>query len=577
MLSSDDIQGALQTLQNPSESLPRFAHIIDQKTSERLPYSPGAITRNLQSTIVSYASNPPVTAHGQVKWLALLGYRQGGKSTAGELAFYPKAAYRYGHDHVCIADTRPRADYLHQRVHITHRNWPEEIRSPTVSTREARQLTFDPDLMIGGKMRVLSAHTEAVGIGQSPDSLHGSEPPFWKNGSYAWSLIQPSMINRDRALVLLEGTAAPADAPSVEWWKDVCHDAKLGRGRWVYAFFPYWDGKLNSRPWPKDWTLENDEVRLLERYGPLGMTKDNLAFRRFVLDTDKEMRRYPELFDVFYPKDDTSCWIASAKGVIPKHVLERHLNGSLTEWVGPYMEYEPPEAGAIYAIGVDPAGYAARDHASFQIFKVYDGEWTQVACYAGHTEPVGFTREIIRAHERYNSAKIGVEINGVGAAVVALLEEAGLSRHLYYEKPYKPGITTTAKSLDQMLGWLIDALRDELTLNDEDTVSQALSYGHDKRTERSANSELLRGTGGGRGRRERHHWDKISALMMAIVVARNLPRRVKKEAPDELGNVLLFKDMTYDQVTSYRESLAKDEADRQRPRRRYRSSRKRRR
>jgi hypothetical protein len=208
---------------------------------------------------------------------------------------------------------------------------------------------------------------------------------------------------------------------------------------------------------------------------------------------------------------------------------------------------------------------------------VYDGEWTQVACYAGHTEPVEFAREIIRVHRRYNSAKIGVEINGVGAAVVALLQEAGVRNHLYYEKPFKPGITTTSKSLDQMLGWLIDAFRDELTIRDRDTIAQALSYGHDKRTERSVVAELLQGNGQGNRRRERHHWDKISALMMAIVVARDLPRRSKKEAPDELENVLLFKDMTYDQVTSYRESLAKDEADQQRPRRRYRSSRKRRR
>ena len=576
MVNADAIRRALETLQDPAESLLRFGYIIDQKTGKKLKYDPWAITHDLQSTIISYASNPPKTVHGQTKWLALLGYRQGGKSTTGELAFYPKAAYRYGHDHVCIADTRPRADYLHQRVHVTHRNWPEEIRSPTVSTREVRQATFDPELMLGGKMRVLSAHTDAVGIGQSPDSFHGSEPPFWKNGAYAWSLIQPSMINRDHALVLLEGTAAPSDAPSVEWWKDICRDAKHGRGRWVYAFFPYWDGKLNTRPWPKDWTLENDEIRLLERFGAQGLTLENLAFRRFILDTDKLMRRYPELFDVFYPKDDTSCWVASAKGVIPKHILSRHLAGPLTEWEGPYMEYEAPEGGAIYAIGVDPAGYAARDHASFQVFKVYDGEWTQVACYAGHTEPVEFTKEIIRVHERYNSAKIGVEINGVGAAVVALLQEAGLGNHLYYEKPYKPGITTTAKSLDQMLGWLIDALRDELTLHDEDTVSQALSYGHDKRTERSVASELLQGGGAGSRRRERHHWDKISALMMAVVVARDAPRRLKKEAPDELENVLLFRDMTYDQVTSYREALAKDEAGKQRPRRRYRSSRKRR-
>ena len=567
---------ALEALRDPSLSLPRFGWIIDQKTGKKLRYDSKAITKNLQDTILSYVSNPPISEHGQTKWLALLGYRQGGKSTSAELAFYTRAAYTYGHDHVCIADKKERADYLHQRVHVTHAQWPEEVRSPTVKAREVRQLTFDPEIGLGGKMRILSAQGGAVGIGQSPDSMHGSECPFWPDAGSSMNLIQPSMINRDHSLMLLESTPAPSDAPSVEWWRDLCRDAKMGLGRWVYAFFPYWDGVLNSRPWNKDWSLENNEIRLLEEFGPKGLTKDNLAFRRLMLETDTEMRRHPGLFDVFYPKDDISCWFASSKGVIPKHVIQNQLKNPLQEWDAPYMEYEAPEGGAIYAIGVDPAGYAARDHAAFQVLKVYDGEWTQVACYAGHTEPVEFAREIIRVHNRYNSAKIGVEINGVGAAVVALLQEAGVKNHLYYEKPFRPGITTTSKSLDQMLGWLIDAFRDELIICDRDTIAQALSYGHDKRTERSVVAELLQGNGQGSRRRERHHWDKISALIMAIVVARDLPRRSKKETPEELENILLFKDMTYDQVTSYRESLTKDEADQQRTRRRYRSSRKRR-
>ena len=576
MLAEEEVRKALESLRQPTLSLPRFGWIIDQKTGKKLRYDPKAITNKLQDTILSYVANPPMPSHDQTKWLALLGYRQAGKSTAAELAFYTKAAYTYNHDHVCIADKKERADYLHQRVHVTHGNWPEAVRSPTVKAREVRQLTFDPEVGLGGKMRILSAQGGAVGIGQSPDSMHGSECPFWPDAGGALNLIQPSMINRDHSLMLLESTPAPSDAPSVEWWRDLCRDAKLGLGRWVYAFFPYWDGVLNQRPWPQDWSLENNEIQMLEQFGPQGLTKENLAFRRLILDTDKQMRRYPELFDVFYPKDDISCWFASSRGVIPRHVLDKQLKNPLIDWNGPYMEYESPEGGAIYVIGVDPAGYAARDHASFQVLKVYDGEWTQVACYAAHTEPVTFTRKILEVHERYNNARIGVEINGVGAAVVALLQEAGVSNRLHYEKPYRPGITTTSKSLDQMLGWLIDAFRDELVVVDKDTIAQALSYGHDKRVERSVVAEILQGDSAGKRRRERHHWDKISALMMAVTVARSMPRRRKKEAPDGLENILLFKDMTFDQVTEYRKVMAEDEERKRRSRRRYRSSRKRR-
>ena len=151
-------------------------------------------------------------------------------------------------------------------------------------------------------------------------------------------MIYPSMINRDHSHVLLESTPSPMSEPSAEWWRDHCRDAKLGLGRWVYAFFPYWDGVLNQRPWPQDWSLENNEIQMLEQFGPQGLTKENLAFRRLILDTDKQMRRYPELFDVFYPKDDISCWFASSRGVIPRHVLDKQLKNPLIDWNGPYME-----------------------------------------------------------------------------------------------------------------------------------------------------------------------------------------------------------------------------------------------
>jgi len=167
-------------------------------------YDPYRITKNLQSTILSYYGRPPLTEHGQTKWLVLLGYRQGGKSLTSELVAYAKTAYTPGMDHVCIADTRERAEYLHKRVHYTHSRWPEALRTKTAATREVRQLSFDDN--IGGKMRVMSGESGSVGIGQSPDSFHGSELPFWTDPEGQFSLIYPSMINRDRSLMVLEST-----------------------------------------------------------------------------------------------------------------------------------------------------------------------------------------------------------------------------------------------------------------------------------------------------------------------------------------------------------------------------------
>ena len=127
---------ALDALSDPAISLPAYARIIDQKTGREILFDPYSITKRLQATVVSYYSNPPQTDAHQAKWLTLLGYRLGGKSLTAELCGYVKSAYTPGHDHVCIADNKDRAEYLHRRIHLTHSNWPQPVRARTVPNRE---------------------------------------------------------------------------------------------------------------------------------------------------------------------------------------------------------------------------------------------------------------------------------------------------------------------------------------------------------------------------------------------------------------------------------------------------------
>jgi hypothetical protein len=220
------------------------------------------------------------------------------------------------------------------------------------------------------------------------------------------------------------------------------------------------------------------------------------------------------------------------------------------------MEYEQPEADARYVIGVDPCGHAARDHASFQVLKVYDGEWTQVATYADHSDPLIFTKAVLKAAKKYNKAMIVVESNGVGQSILALLRDWDYS-NIFYEKLKRPGFTTTSKSIDQCMGWLVDGLMDELILNDNNTVEQLLSYRNDKQIEESPTSEIARGEAS-RRRRDRHHWDKVSALIMGIVGARALPRRSKPsmENPEKDDNLVLFP--TWNSWDAYQTSLSQE-------------------
>lgn len=537
----------LPDLKDPRISLPAFARVQDQKTGDAIPYDVNGITYKLQQTVVGYMGDPPRVGN-QTAFLALLGYRQGGKSTSAEIAAYPITAYTPGHDHVCIADRTDRANYLHRRVHFTHVRWPEEIRTPTIGGNETRQLSFN--LEVGGKMRILSMQQSAVGIGESPDSVHWSEVGFCTYADEQWTMMLPSVVNRDHCRFIAECTPVPESAGGKDFWHDICQTAKRREGRWIYAFFPFWDGKLNVRP--MEGPLTNEEIGLLNRYGKYGLTKENLAFRRLIMATDPEIRRNPELFGVFYPFDDVSCWLVSSSGVIPNALLEKQAELADVDWVGPYMEYKPPNDHARYVIGVDPAGFGVRDHASFHVLELWDDEWEQAACYSTNTtSPVEVAHKLFEVGMRYNKAVIAVESNGVGAAILALLEEMQYP-NIYYESAYKPGIFTSAQSLDRMLGWLIDSLMDDIRLHDKDTVTQLIKYRHDKRVETTLVNEIIHGRQS-KGRRDKHHWDKVSALLIANAAARETGSvaRGKRDNPETRSRQLRFKEMTYNQQTVY--------------------------
>jgi hypothetical protein len=542
-------------LADPATSLRMFGQIQDIDTGGLIAYDPGRITKTLQQTVLSYCSDTPRNQDGQTLWLLALKFRQAGVSTQVANCGYTQAAYRPEQDVITIADSKDRAQYLHSRVHALHRAWPEAIRAETIPNREARQMTFAN----GSKIRTLSGDAQGVGIGLTPSFLHMSELPWWPDLGGVLGYLLPALVQRRNVLVVAETTPAPPKEPSAERLREIVSDSKNGKGRWLLAFAPWWDGVLNARRWEPDWALTNEEIRLLEQYGAQGLAHENLAFRRMMLGSP-EFRRAPELFDIFYPSNDTDCWGKGSFGVIPSHAIEKHERLDLDRSPGEFMVLEEPEADAQYVIGVDPVGFSARDHGAFQVLKVYDGEWKQVARYAGHTGPTELEPIIRQVAGRYNNARIGVESNGVGQGILSLLKVSQYP-HLYHEAPGRPGITSTGGNADKHLGYLIDALMDDLVLGDAETVKQLKEYRNDKRIEEAATSEQIRRESN-RRRRDRHHWDLVSALIMAVICARTMPRRQKRVTSTalDLNNVVPLNEMSRKAFLEYAGKVEKDAA-----------------
>lgn len=554
-------QAVLEGLRNPLVSLPRHGQVLHQKHGRYLRYDPQAITEQFQLAVLSYYGNPPRNDVGQTLWPTFLTARQMGKSLTVEYCGAVKTAFSPGFDHVCIADRKDRADYLHNRVHHLINSWDGPIQPRTLPGREARQMTFDPKM--GGKMRTLSAESSAVGIGQSPDSFHASECPFWSDFAKTMSFIYPSIINRDNVYVCFEATPWTAGSSWHEHWRE----AMARRGRHLGIFYPFWDGKLNQRPWPTDTAVDTEELRLLEKYGHMGLRLEHLAFRRLMLESDTEIRRNPELFELFYPSSPVDCWIIPTGGAIPANVVEKLRRQILIPWTGDgEMIYKDYDAEAQYVIGIDPSGFAARDHAALVVLEVWADRWEQVGTYAAHVDPPTLWKQIKSIAAQYGGRPLIVpERNGVGNAIISMAIAEGYG-NIFHEGFGKPGMWTSDVSAQKMISDLCDVSESgTLVLRDMDLVDQLATYKNDKVVERSAKSEIL-GSRREDGRRSRHHWDKVSALLMAIQGARSLPNRYRRRDVKHVGaEAVLFPGMSWDDIDRIRHQQEREASRKKNP------------
>lgn len=536
------IESMSEDLGNPAYSLQAYGTVIDQQQDGKAPYSPTKITKSLQSTILGYISDTPRDELGHTKFLACLKYRQGGASTTGALAFYAKAQYNPGWEHITAADTKDRADYLFERVMVNHNSWPEQLRVPLRNANQQRMLSWTND----SKMLVVSGRTRGAGIGKSPSSFSASEVPLWENMAEQWNYLWPAIANRENHVHLQESTPFPMHEPSAEWYKNLCGNARSGNSRFLYSFQPFWDGKLNRRPWHKGDVLTTEEQRLFDRYGPYGLEFENIAFRRYTMDNDPEIRRNPELFRIFYPFDDVTCWISRGGGVIhPRHLERNSIGLREWDWNVDYMEYIEPQLEAKYVIGVDPSGYGTNDHASFTVLDVWREEVGQVAQYASDADPPEVAQRLFDIGRRYNWAMIVPERNGVGLGIIALLEAMNYP-NLYYDRNQKPGIHKHNET--KLLSDLIDMLQERLVIRDRETFDQLQDYRADRAVQKSVKSQLLGIEQ--KNRRDRHHWDRVSSLLMAVQGA--LESHAPRRHVDPVQNVVRpFSSLTLSDLERY--------------------------
>lgn len=549
----------LPLLRDPRRALPAFGHVGTQDGrggDNVVKYDPGALTHSLQQDILKYWHCPPVDPHtGNAQWMITLAGRQGGKSFTAEAAAYCRTAAANSWQHLCLADTPDRSRELLARVNMLHDLWDPDVRFERKYNNEEWQATFAP-MNIGphrlSVRRMRTQHTGMEPVGAAWDSLHWSEVDFSGDDARRfWSNLLPALVNRSHAVVHLESTGNPGMlTPSVGFLKEMYFAAKNRRSdgsdmnRFIACFYPFWDNKRARRPWNPSWSMEVEEIRLLEKYGSAGLTLEHLAFRREILATDPEIRRDPETFGIWYPFDDLTCWPVIQSGTFQDYHLKRHLNAT---WLVPWKPVDRAmwypghrvaagvfDPDAAYIMGVDPNGYGGRDHGAAELREVWAEKQTEVASFAGGrmdgVDPEVLARWIIATCEKARAAqvriKVVVESTGVGAGVITLLKQRPDVVDLYYSDQDRPGVPASAQKKQEALAHHKDALMQDLVLHDEDKVSQHATYRNDKAVEETDTALQLQAGNPSRRRRPRHHWDKVSASMWTSwAVANGLCRR----------------------------------------------------
>jgi hypothetical protein len=472
--------------------------------------------------------DPGYDEDGLPYWHVEVSGRQSTKSTVSAYGLAATAMRTPGAEAFILADTNERAKYLYQRARELHRYLPPAVRAPMESRGSEKRMKFHPD--VGGSLDFFSAERQGGMVGYSGKLGQISEIPFMQDPAKSLSVLLPAMYHQLDSRLILESTPAPPSYNGAQYWKDLVTGALKKRTRFKVHFSPFWDSTLNRKTWHPDDVLTTEELRLLDRYSHLGLNRANLAFRRSVMDTDDEIRRNPELFEVWYPFSLTTCWGGGNVGLFPTNVLLKHTGAICEDRHNP-KEFE---SHRLVVIGADPAGLlGGADHSAMTVLGLDQEDWVVQEVYSDNVTTHEFVEELLKTAERYRIKTgqwpyIAVESNGVGAATLALLIERKYPR-IYCEASRRPGITATKKSNAQMVAQACDALMDLLLpIFSMPLVMQLQGYSGDRQKRTTELSTLINGLA--KGRRTRHHWDLASSFLLACHAAMHLPKPRKPMA-----------------------------------------------
>jgi len=440
-------------------------------------------------------------AYQEKKWLVHVKPRQEGSSTFFTTIATQHACFRSGCFVGILAHKKSAAQQLANIAIRAHKHLPDHIR-PRKSAGLKRSLEL-PEL--DSTITIESVKSDEPLRGNTVQFLLATEISSWSDtaGPEAWASAL-SAVSDDGGFVIGESTPKYHG----DELHQVCMDAESPDSKWIKVFIP-WTlvAEYSTMPRP-GW----NPTRLVREYWDAhpGL----LPEQAYWLQTTglPKCRNDVVKFKSEYPINEIECWMLSGDAIYDSaNLLERlqQIDGGTGVAVetNDYVEWEKPAKNMRYIIACDPAGsWAKKDKFGIEILNV--DTCTQVAEYLGHTEAYQIAKKLVALGERYNMARIYVEANGVGEAVLSHLMAIGY-KNIYFRSTSgrgggrrQPGWYCNVKTKAQAEGYLQQLIQDgSITLRSVRGIRQLINY-------RGQWSKLSRDISGG-------HFDLASSLAIA--------------------------------------------------------------
>ena len=376
--------------------------------------------------------------------------RQMGMTTWVSARFFLRTITTPGTLTLQVAHTREAAESIFATVRRMWEGLPEDLREGPLRLARANsgQMVFGA---IDSEFRISSAAELNAGRGLSVQNLHCSEVSRWP-GDARMTLAGLRAALAPQGEMVLESTPNGAYGAFYDEWCAATDEANLENDV-VRHFFPWWMEPAYRGVAVAEDAMGAEERALVARHALSG---EQIGFRRGL------ERTYGVLRAQEFAEDAETCFRTSGACCFDVDTLdqrareapdpvERRRNGALHVWL-------KPVGGREYVVAVDSAGGGEDgDFAAVQVVEIATG--LQCAELRERMRPEDLARVSVELAKEYGGARVAVERNNHGAAVLAYIETRESYARLYRQNG-EAGWLTSAASKPEMVARLGVLLRE---------------------------------------------------------------------------------------------------------------------